>query len=56
MSRDRPEDETPRRAADWPEVAFALGLIAGLVVLLSVGVGSVPPAEWEEIGQVAPSR
>ena len=30
------------RAGDWPEVVLALGLIAGLVVLLSVSVGDVP--------------
>lgn len=36
---------TARRAGDWPEVVLALGLIAGLVVLLSVRVGSVPPVE-----------
>ncbi len=34
-----------RRAADWPEVALALGLIAGLVVLLSVRAGPAPPVE-----------
>ncbi|HEX9952170.1 MAG TPA: DUF1622 domain-containing protein [Rubricoccaceae bacterium] len=45
MTRDRSKDEMPRRAADWPEVVLALGLIAGLVVLLSVDIGSAPPVE-----------
>ena len=45
MIRDRPEDETPRRAADWPEVALALGLVAGLVLLFTVDVGGAAPQE-----------
>ena len=38
-------NETTRRSGDWPEVALALGLIAGLVVLLSVDVSDVPTTE-----------
>ncbi|HEX8298321.1 MAG TPA: DUF1622 domain-containing protein [Rubricoccaceae bacterium] len=45
MTSDRPTPETPRRGADWPEVVLALGLIAGLVVLLSVDIGTAPAAE-----------
>ncbi len=42
----RPTGQRPHgRPGDWPEVVLALGLIAGLVVLLSVNVGSVPPVE-----------
>lgn len=33
------------RAGDWPEVVLALGLIAGLVVLLSVSVGDAVPSD-----------
>ena len=45
MIRDRLKDEAPRRAADWPEVALALGLVAGLVLLFTVDVGSAAPQE-----------
>ncbi len=42
MTDDAP---TPKPAGNWPEVVLALGLIAGLVVLLSVNVGDVPATE-----------
>jgi uncharacterized membrane protein len=41
----RPDD---RRPADWSEVALALGLIAGLVVLLSIDVSGPVPDESSE--------
>ena len=41
---DSPRRPTLRIGAEWSEVALALGLIAGLVVLLSVNVGTVAPA------------
>ncbi len=46
MTDDTPPPAAPARsAANWPEVVLALGLIAGLVVLLSVNVGDVPTTE-----------
>lgn len=45
---DRP-DPAPSRAREWSEVVLALGLIAGLVVLLSLNVGgSASPLERPE--------
>ncbi len=46
MTDDAPASKaTARRAGNWPEVVLALGLIAGLVVLLSVNVSEVPTTE-----------
>ncbi len=40
---DRPAERAPSR--DWSETVLALGLIAGLVVLLSLNVGETAPPE-----------
>ncbi len=44
-------DSTPdgaRRPAEWSEVALALGIIAGLVVLLSIDAGDATPVGADE--------
>jgi len=47
-----PSEPRPAPSRDWAEVALALGLIAGLVVLLSLNLGESPPSpESGDIGE-----
>lgn len=48
MAAPDPTPDGARRPAEWSEVALALGIIAGLVVLLSLDVGGPAPVEESE--------
>ena len=52
MEPDRPSPIDDRPARDWSEVVLALGLIAGLVVILSLSIGDpTGPAPEIEPGE-----